>query len=117
MSNLSEAKKLKENEPLFINKPLRTLLKEIKPQIRMASAQTNRPDGMHSYIIFRFVPANEYYKSKSGSDFTRITVFIKEKFQWDQARSSLNRSYDWSKKDDTIYGDLTVVDLWVSGTK
>lgn len=114
---VNDIPKLKENETRFINKPLRKLLREIKPHIRLAIAQENRPDGMLNYILFRFVSADEYYKNSSKRKFAGITVFVKENFEWDYARSAEGKSYDWSKSDEKKYGGLTVVDFWVSREK
>lgn len=114
---VNDIQKLKENEARFINKPLRKLLREIKPHIRLAIAQENRPDGMLNYILFRFVSADEYYKNSSKRKFAGITVFVKENFEWDYARSAEGKSYDWSKSDEKKYGGLTVVDFWVSREK
>ena len=114
---VSDIQQLKENEARFINKPLRMLLQEIKPHIRMAIANENRPDGLLSYIIFRFISADEYYKNSTRRKFAKITVFIKEHFDWDHSRGTPGKSYDWSKSDEKKYGGLTVVDFWVSGEK
>lgn len=111
----SDIKKLKENEPRFIDKPFSKLLKEIKPAIRMVSAQSHRPDGMPGYIILRFIAADEYYRAKNGNDYFKITVFIKENFDWDRSLMKPHEIYDWTKEDEKKYGGLTVVDFWVSG--
>ena len=114
IKKLSDVSKLKENESIFIGKPLNTLLKEIKPQIRMASAQSNRADHMPSVIYFRFVDSKIYYKKEKGKSYASIVVYIKENFDWDGMRRSKKANYSWTKEDVEKFGSLTVVGIRVS---
>ncbi len=117
MSTLKDAKKLKENETKFIGKPLKKLLREIKPEIRMASAQSNRPDHQPSVMFFKFVDDKEYYKNENKRSFTTIIVYIKENFDWDVLRNTKIQKYTWSKEDEKIFGNLTIIGLGVLGDK
>lgn len=115
MRNLSDVQKLKEQEAKFIGKPLKKLIKEIGPEIRMASAQSNRPDNHASYIIFKFVDSKEYLKKEKGKSYTSIIVFIKENFDWNSSKNSKSLNYTWTKEDEKKYGSLTVVGIRVFG--
>lgn len=115
MRTLSDVQKLKEQEAKFIGKPLKKLIKEIGPEIRMASAQSNRPDNHASYIIFKFVDSKEYLKKEKGKSYTSIIVFIKENFDWNNSKNSKSLNYTWTKEDEKIYGSLTVVGIRVFG--
>jgi len=115
MRKLSDVQKLKERETLFIGKPLEKLLKEIGPEIRMASAQSNRPDNLPGLIFFKFVDAKEYYKREKGKLYTTVIVSIKENFDWDARRNSKSEDYTWIKEDEKKFGSLTVVRIGVLG--
>ena len=117
MGTLKEAKKLKENETKFIGKPLKKLLKDIKPEIRMASAQSNRPDHQPSVMFFKFVDDKEYYKNENKGSFTTIIVYIKENFDWDSLRNTKIQKYTWTKEDEKIFGNLTIIGIGVLGDK
>ncbi len=51
----NDVKKLRENEQLFIDKPLKNLLKEIKPELKMVRAEIEQ----HSYFSFYFISHKE----------------------------------------------------------
>ncbi|HEY0066409.1 MAG TPA: hypothetical protein VGB46_03575, partial [Flavisolibacter sp.] len=55
MKQQKDAEKLEDKKELFIDKPLKKLLKEIGPEIKLAFVSGDRADGAASYIIFRFV--------------------------------------------------------------
>ena len=83
MQTQNDAKKLKANEQLFINKPLKTLLKEIKPEIKMVTATPSKNiQSRIGYFIFRFVDTRRYDSSRQKGKYPQqITVFVKEPFE------------------------------------
>jgi len=87
MQTVADAHKLKDDEQRFINKPLKTLLKEIGPEIRVVLAEGKRAHGALSYFVFWFVDKEEYKKySCAGKDPPGIRVMIKERFDWDNQK-------------------------------
>jgi len=116
MRTVSDAQKLKTNEQLFIGKPLKTLLKEIKPEIKMVFVESKRADGALSYIVFRFVDRQTWQKEYGeGKTPLGIRVFIKEHFEWDKTDKSPAERLSWTKEDAKKYGDLTIVAIRVYG--
>lgn len=114
MHDLHDIQKIKDNENLFIGKPLKTLLHEIGPRIKMVNALSNRPDGMPSVIFFKFITRNEYIKKTEKKTHATVIAYIKENFDWDKLRNSENKpGYDWTKTDEKIFGNFTVVGIGV----
>lgn len=106
----SEAYKLKANEQQFINKPLKDLLKEIKPGIKLVTGTEDYP----SFFSFYFIDREELSKKLDGSSL-RVYVYIKEPLDWNFDKRPKETAYKWTKGDLEKYGDLTVVRIKVSG--
>lgn len=107
-----DAHKLKENEQQFINKPLKDLLKEIKPQIKMVDGTLNSPD----YFTFKFVTHDEYKLGiRQEKNYTSIYVYVKESINWQREKRPKGEEYVWTKEDVKKYGDFTVLWLRVIG--
>lgn len=117
MRTLNDAQKLKINEKEFIGQPLKTLLKEIKPEIKMVSANPSTSNQVRlGYFIFRFVDAQTYDSSLAKQKYLlQITVFVKEPFVWNKNNKSLNERFKWTKNDEKKYGQLTIVGIRVFG--
>ncbi len=116
MQTLNDAQKLKENKGSFIGKPLVTLLKEIKPEIKVAFVETDRADGAWSYIMFKFIDSTQFYKYKKGGKAPLgITVFLKEKFEIGKPDKPIAERLSWKKEDEKKYGNLTIADIRVYG--
>lgn len=108
----SDAYKLKQNEQQFINKPLKNLLNEIKPEIKMADGTLNSPD----YFTFKFVNYNDYLKGHNNNKkYIRIYVFVKEPINWDSENRPEDKKFVWTKKDVKKYANYTIVQIRVSG--
>ena len=111
----NDVKKLVENKTVFIGKPLKALLKEVKPEIKMAMGM---PGGGTSpnYFRFLFVNYKSYltYKNENKTPLT-IKVFLKEPFSLKSEASSSDLKYRWTDADIKEYGDLTVVGIDVYG--
>lgn len=94
-------------------RPLKILLDEIKPEVKMMTASRYGNNGT-GYIIFRFVDNDTYQKLWAENKFpTTIVVYFKERFDWD-ARVRSNMGFKWLKSDVGKYGDLTVVGLRIT---
>lgn len=116
MRSVGDAQNLLSKKRLFIGQPLSTLLKEIKPEIKMVFAEGNRADGALSYLVFNFVDREGQKKyTKEGKKSLRITVFLKERFVWSKSDKPVAEGEKWTKEDAKKYGNLTVVDFRVSG--
>ena len=110
---VKDAYKLKENGQLFIDKPLKNLLNEIVPEIKMVFAEGNRAHSALSYFIFRFVDLEGYKKYNcAGKKPLGIRVMIKEPFEWNKSREDIIK---WTKEDAEKFGNLTVVYISVYG--
>ncbi|MFT3822517.1 MAG: hypothetical protein QM731_01305 [Chitinophagaceae bacterium] len=117
MQTVSDAPKLKEQDSFFIGKPLRTLLKEIGPRIRMAygEGQPAHHDAL-SYFIFKFITHEELTRYNTANKKPlSIIVYIKERFEWDRLSRPLKQRFTWTKKDEQQYGELTIVNFRIYG--
>ena len=66
MKTINDAQKIKENQSQFINKPLKDLLKEIKPQIKCVTASPSiNIYSSVGYFIFNFVDHKQIEKLAS----------------------------------------------------
>ncbi len=110
----SDAKKIKENQHLFINKPLKILLNEIVPQIKMASGNPN--SSSVGYFNFKFVEKKQSDSIKlKGKTPVTIIVYLKEPFEWEYKKRPIGKELAWTKEDEEKYGNLTVVAFRVYG--
>ena len=109
----NEAYKLKENEQLYINKPLKNLLKEIKPEIKTAFGTLDNP----SYFSFRFIDAEEFRNGRAvGKNHLGLYVYVKEPIEeWSNGKRPKEIEFQWTKEDLKTYGNFTVVRIKVIG--
>jgi len=114
MKTVNDAEKIKSNEQLFVNKPLKTLLKEIGPEIKMVTANPSKSSNSRlGYFTFRFVDTKKYDSCRQKNKYPKqITVFVKESFEWDVNSSKKSK---WTNSDLVKYGELTVVGIRVFG--
>lgn len=103
--------KLKENEQQFINKPLKDLLKEIKPEIKLVNAEINQ----QSYFSFYFISRDELMKKSTETIPLGFYVYIKEPLDWDFDKRPKESQYKWTKEDLEKYGNLTVTRIKIRG--
>ncbi|WP_156522641.1 hypothetical protein [Arachidicoccus ginsenosidimutans] len=118
MQNLNDAHKIADNKNQFIGKPLKYLLREIKPDIKMVipgEGNNYKP----SSFSFLFITKKQYeeYSTKKATPLT-IKVMVKENFKWDWKERSAQekKEFLWTKADDKKYGDLTIVYINVYGS-
>ena len=104
MRTVNDAKKLRINEKQFIGKPLKKVLKETKPEIKMVFVEPSRPHGAASFFMFRFIDREEERQyNKEGRTPLSVMIFVKEKFEWDDMAR-----IQWTKADVKKYQNLTV---------
>jgi hypothetical protein len=108
----NDAHKLKANEQQFINKPLKDILKEIKPEIRTAFGMPDYPQ----YLGFRFIDIEEFKSGRAiGKNHLGIYIYVKEPLDWKFEERTKGKEYQWTKEDIEKYGNLTVVRIKVIG--
>ena len=108
-----DVKKLEENKNQFIGKPLKDLLKEIKPKIESASFNNTHIPG---YFVFRFISNSERQKSESKNKSPlSIRVFVKEPFEWEFKTRPKGKELEWTIEDAEKYGNLTITAIYVTG--
>jgi len=114
IKSVSEVNKLKVIEKTFVNKPLKDLLKEIGPEIKMATANpSNNSNSRLGYFTFRFIDAKRYDSLQRKDIYSKqITVFVKESFDWDSRSKDRKK---WTNAEAEKYGNLTVVGIRVFG--
>ncbi|MGI8584699.1 MAG: hypothetical protein ACR2KX_21125 [Chitinophagaceae bacterium] len=117
MKTLNDAQKIKANEKQFINKPLKDLLKEIKPQIKRVTANPSKNiQSSVGYFIFNFVDSKQKDSLRAKEKIpVTIVVYVSEYFDWDFQKRKKGKEFVWTKEDEEKYGDLTVVGLRVYG--
>lgn len=119
VQTVADAKKLEIGKDKFIGKPLKDLLKEIKPPIKRAVLQPGGMEGVNNYVIFNFISDSDYnkYKSETGKIPVTIRINVKEyNFKWDPSNKPKNERFNWTKEDEEKYGNLTVTWIRVSGS-
>ena len=107
----ADAYKLKANENQFINKPLKDLLKEIKPKIKLVLGTVDYP----SYFSFRFISREELIKKPADGTTIGLYVYVKEPLDWHFDERTKGKEYEWTKEDVAKYGNLTVIRIKVAG--
>lgn len=109
----ADVHKLKSNEQQFVNKPLKYLLNEVKPQIK--TAWGNNEEG-HQFFSFRFTTLDQQ-KMNEGSLADRVSlyVYVKESIDWNFNNRPKGSEYSWTKEDVNKYGNLTVIRIKVIG--
>lgn len=101
--------KLKENEQQFINKPLKNVLKEIKPEIKMAFGIVDYP----SFFAFKFFTPTEINRRVIGRKHNSIYIYVEEPIDWNFDKRVKGKEYQWTKEDLEKYGNLTVTRIKV----
>ncbi|TCN60021.1 hypothetical protein D0809_08825 [Flavobacterium circumlabens] len=101
---------LKTNEQEFINKPLKKLLKEIKPEIKTANPTNDNP----YYFSFKFRTLEQRLQNKgSKEDRVSLYVYVKTPIDWKYDERPKGKELVWTKEDPEKYGDLIVVRIKV----
>lgn len=101
IQTVDDLKKLDSSKKEFNNKRLKTLLKEIKPEIKSVLANPQ-----YGYITFFFDSLSAVMKSDYNVKTpASIRVYIKETFTWSNRGKYF---YLWTKKDEEEYENLRI---------
>ncbi|RKR10058.1 hypothetical protein C8C83_1726 [Flavobacterium sp. 90] len=103
--------RLEDNKDQFINKPLKDLLKQIKPEIKTANPLKSEV----SFVFgFRWTTLVQQRK-REGSIADRVTllVYVKQFIQWNWNEKTIGNEIAWTQQDLNKYGDLIVIDIEV----
>jgi hypothetical protein len=112
-----DARLIIEQKERFINKPLKDLLKEIKPEIQYAYGSNAEDHGRPAYFRFKFVTKRES-DSIRLKELTPIVIYIyvKEKIDWDEpAERKRDILFTWTDDDFQKYKNHTIIDLSIYG--
>jgi hypothetical protein len=116
VSSLSDMHKIKENEAMFVNKPLSNLLGEIQPTIKRVIGSPFSQNGTSSVFMMYFISYEEKNKLQSqGIEPIHLFIEIKEDFKWNVKERYNNRKLNWSSEDLEKYGNLTVTKISIFG--
>jgi hypothetical protein len=117
IKTVSDANKIKENQSLFINKPMKDLLREINTPIKWVSASpSNNLDFSVGYFIFNFVDAKQKDRLSIENKIpVTIVVYVKEYFNWDFQIRPKGKETVWTSEDVKKYETLTIVGFRVYG--
>jgi hypothetical protein len=116
VSNLNELNKIKEQEIMFINKPLSYLLGEIQPTIKRVIGSPFSQNGTSSVFMMYFISYEEKNKLQSqGIEPIHLFIEIKEDFKWNVKERYNDRKLNWSIDDLEKYGHLTVLKVAIIG--
>jgi hypothetical protein len=102
--------KLKTNEQQFANKPLKYLLNEVKPEIKIGVG--NNEEG-HQFFSYRFLSLDEIKQKVVGRKLVSLYVYVKEPIEWNFNNRPKGKEHLWTKEDAEKYGNLTVVRIKV----
>jgi hypothetical protein len=111
----ADARLIIEQKERFINKPLKDLLKEIKPEIKYAFGTDAGDHGVPAYFRFKFVTKeqSDSLRAKNLSPIL-IIVYVKENIDWNEpALRKKDILFTWTEDDFQKYKNYTVIDLRV----
>ena len=114
---VEDAFKIKDNEQLFINRPLKELLKEIKPPIKrvMGNPRKYNHEGW-GYFVFNFVDEGQCNLIRSIQKIpVTVVVYVNEFFDWDFQKRPKGRETIWTTDDEKRFENLTVKGFRVYG--
>ncbi|MBZ4036838.1 hypothetical protein K6T82_18860 [Flavobacterium sp. 17A] len=108
VENINELYKLKNNEQLFINRPLKNLLQEIKPQIKTAHVFNED----YFFFIFKFSTI-EQQKTDQGSILDRVALFVyvKDFIPWGWEERPKGDELNWTANDSEKFGNFIVTNV------
>jgi len=102
---------LKTNEQQFLNKPLKDLLNEIKPEIRTGGASNEKG---YQFFSFRFRTMEQGRKNEGNwEDRVSLYVYLKDPIDWKWENRPKGKEILWTKEDAEKYGNLIVVRIKV----
>ncbi|MBM3922383.1 MAG: hypothetical protein FJ340_04165 [Sphingomonadales bacterium] len=111
----ADARLIIEQKDRFINKQLKDLLKEIKPEIKYAFGTDSGDHGVPAFFNFMFV-TREQSDSLRAKNLSPIVIFVyvKENIDWfGRTKRTKETGHTWTEDDFRNYKDFTVIDLWI----
>ncbi|WP_426486399.1 hypothetical protein [Flavobacterium sp. 2] len=101
VQSINDMYRLKDNETQFINKPLKDLLKEIRPEIKVVFAYNDPP-----FFEFRFITREQRINNEGN----KLSLFIdlKDSIDWKWENRPKGKETVWSQGDLEKYGNLIV---------
>lgn len=109
VQSINDLHKLKDNEQLFVNKPLKYLLKEIKPEIKTGTVINN---DFTFVFCFRFTTFRQQQKKEgSASERVSLLVYVSEFVPWYWIQRPRGNQIVWTQNDAHEYGDSTVIHI------
>lgn len=106
VQNITDIHRLKENEDLFINQPLKKILNEIKPDIKTATVFNSE---MSFLICFRFTTLEQQKKREGNiSDRVSLFVYVKDPILWNWNERTKGKELDRTVNDVLKYSDIIV---------
>ncbi|MFH7016860.1 hypothetical protein [Flavobacterium sp. FlaQc-47] len=104
VQNINDIYRLKEYEAIFVNKPLKDLIKEIKPEIKIAFPNNQNPS-----FDFRFV-THEQLRKDEGTIAENVSLFVgvNDFIDWNWETRPKGKEPVWTKEDAEKYGNLIV---------
>jgi hypothetical protein len=117
LKTVNDAQKINANEELFINKPLKNLLNEIRPPIKRVTANPSiNIQSSVGYFIFNFVDSKQKDSLRVKNKIpVTIVVYVKEYFEWDYHKRPKGKETIWTESDSKKYGNLTIVGFRIYG--
>ena len=111
----ADARLIVEQKDRFINKPLKDLLKEIKPEIKYAFGYDAGDHGMPAYFRFMFVTKEQNKALVDKKQYPIVIyVYVKENIDWyGRTKRTKETGQTWTEDDFHNYKDFTVIDLWI----
>lgn len=107
-----DVNQLSINSQHYINRPLKELLREIKPQIKSAWGNN---EGGNQFFSFKFIDQDEIKRKSIKDNSVGLYVYVKENLDWDFDKRVRGKEYLWTKEDIKKYGNLTVIRIKVIG--
>ncbi|AWK04317.1 hypothetical protein HYN56_08735 [Flavobacterium crocinum] len=104
VQNIDDINKLKENEAIFINKPLKDLLKEIKPEIRGVFAHSDP-----YFFNFKFITREQRIKKEGNR--VSLFVYVQDMIDWKWENRPKGKETVWTKEDAEKYGNMIVTGI------
>lgn len=104
VQNINDIYRLKDNEVQFINRPLKDLLKEIRPEIKIAFPYDNP-----TFFDFRFITSEQLQRDEGTvNENVALFVYVKDFINWKWKDRPKGKEPNWTKEDAEKYGNLIV---------
>ncbi|MGN6212757.1 hypothetical protein [Parafilimonas sp.] len=116
VQTVDDVKKLEVNKDRFIGKPLSSLFKEIKPEIKRVRFVPG-PQGGLGTLYLSFLPDSSFRKSseKNGKSPVEIRMRVDQHgINWDPSTRPQGHRFDFTKEDEETFGKMTLVQIKIN---